>query len=397
MGKETDKLVYYEKNIEIMVLFLLLFLPSLRVIYKYLPYPEPISISIGAVLALFYFFIFNNQILNRLFNSRTRVIWFIFIVLSIFIIVNYFIYPIADARKFIGKGSTGDDAIIEAARQFYLTGNMYDIVLQGNAPVSPGPGWILLNSLFVYNNCYFLLTPTYILFSILVYSYLFKLNSAPVLILLLLSTCLIFWELMVTGHDLIALGVSFTIIMMLLYYYCIEIDIDLVSMPIFLVSILIGIIATSRVIFIFLPLLCGLLIFKFKPKLSLFIVVISMVTAIIFHVIFYLKSNIYQPLHLFGRGESHVGFPIIILGALLTAILAIVAYFRINKTLDSFSGWFFILIATPLAFISFGEYLFVGKSFAAWEGANYLMPAIPPYLVFISNKYAFRMDKDAKV
>ncbi len=153
-----------KKNIEIIVLFLILFVPSLRAIFKYLPQPELISLFIGSVLLLFYFFIFNNnQITNRIFNTRKPVLWFVIIMITIFIIINFFIYPIADARKLIGKGSTGDDAIIESAKQFLLTGDMYDVTLQGGASVSPGPGWILLNSIFVFGDCYFFFTPMYIL------------------------------------------------------------------------------------------------------------------------------------------------------------------------------------------------------------------------------------------
>ncbi len=387
-------MIELKKNAEFIVLFLILFVPSLRAIFKYLPNPELLSIFIGLILLFYYYFILRVKKINQILNKIPSIQWIFIVIISIFIIANYFIYPIADARKLVGKGSTGDDAIIEPVKKFLSTGKMYDVTLNGDVPVSPGPGWILLNSLFVICNSYYLFTPFYISISILLYLLLFKKKTAPIILLFLLSSSLIFWELMVTGHDLISLGFSFTLIIMLLFHYCIEVDVKTISIPIFLISIFIGFISTSRIVFLFLPFLTLILTYKFKLKQSLFIFTISISIAILLHFIFYITNDYYQPLHLFNRGKSNVGFPIMTMGALVTFVLVIIGNFRIQKSFESFLKWFFLLMVSPLSFISFGEFLNVDYNFAAWEGANYVVPMIPVYLVYISNKYAFHLEKE---
>ena len=74
-------------------------------------------------------------------------------------IANFYIYPLANARS---QNSTGDDALIIAAKTLKTSAKLYDVTINQLAPISPGPGWILLNSGFVLGNIYFLLTPFYI-------------------------------------------------------------------------------------------------------------------------------------------------------------------------------------------------------------------------------------------
>ena len=377
-----------KKRTDLLILFLLLFLPSLRAIFKYLPNPIIISVLFGSFLLVFYYIILSNKGINHLLNKSTTLKWVVSTAIVLIIVINFIVYPIADARKTIGKGSVSDDAIIEPVKQFISNGKLYDVLLYSKVPISPGPGWILLNTPFVIFNCYYLFTPFYIVVSIIVYLLLYRKKASPVIMISLLFSSLIFWDLMVTGHDLIAIGFSFALIVMLLFHYCLESEVNDITPSIILISIFIGIISTSRVVFIFLPFLIGILTFRFKPKQSIFIVLLSFTTAVALHLSFYLNSDYYQPFHLFNRGNNNVGMPLIITGSILTLCLLIAAYFKIRKSLQSILLWFFILIITPLSFISLGEFLSYDKRFALWEGANYLVPGIPVFLIYLSDKYA---------
>jgi hypothetical protein len=304
-----------------------------------------------------------------------------------YIISNIAIYPLADARKTIGKGSTADNAIIECIKQFVSNGKLYDVVLYDGAPISPGPGWILINSPFALLNCYWLFTPVYILITCLLYWRLFGNSIIPTLVLLLLSTSLIFWELMVTGHDLISLGFSFVIIVLLVYKFCSrQKDVGLTKHILF-ITLFIGIIATSRIVFICLPLLIGMLIWRINPRQAIFVSLIGLFVALMLHGYFYYTNDYYQPLHLLSRGKTTVTMPITFLGAFFTIVMCVAAFFKVKDSLGSLLFWFSLCISVPLVLISFGEFLHVDANFRLWEGANYFVPAIPLFLFYVAHSY----------
>lgn len=381
----------YIRSLEVIVLFLLIFIPSLRGIVKYLPFSGLICVIYALLVSIFcYFAVYKVNFFRSIYEYIDQK-WILFIFVAIYIIVNFFIYPIADIRKEFGMGSTADDAFIETVRQFMSNGRLYDVVLYDGTPISPGPAWILINSPFVLLNCYILKTPSYILISILTYWYYFNNKYITLNLLVLLSVSLIFWELMVTGHDLISIGFSFSIIILLVYNYIIDRDCDSFVIHHFLLALFIGVVSTSRIVFMCLPVLVLILTIKRNLKLSLYIFFISMFSAIMFHLVFYFTSEYYQPLHLLGRGSRNVSLVIITFGILLTSVLSIIAVFKVNDRLSNIFLWFFILIVIPLSLISFGEFLSIGKDLAAWEGANYLVPALPVYLFYIAEKYAVNL------
>jgi len=238
---------------------------------------------LGVFLLLFYYLIFKNRKIISQLSRIASIQWINIGIITVFIILTFFIYPVADARKAIGKGSTGDDAIIEPVKQLLSSGKLYDVKLYDGAPVSPGPGWILLNAPFVVFNCYYLFTPMYLLASIFL---------------------------------------------------------------------------------------------------------ISFATTICLHFIFYSTSDYYQPLHLLNRGKNNIGVFIIVLGILISLTISLIAAFKVQKSFESFSTWFFILMAVPLSLIAFGKLLNVNNNFAGWEGANYIAPVIPLFLFYVSHKYA---------
>ena len=57
-------------------------------------------------------------------------------------VLNLVVYP---AMREVSSPSTAPDALIETARLFLLGDYPYAAELPGRTPVSPGPGWLLLN------------------------------------------------------------------------------------------------------------------------------------------------------------------------------------------------------------------------------------------------------------
>ncbi len=380
---------FLKVNFDLILLIFLMFIASLRAVFKYLPYPFLISILLAIFISGFVFLLFKVEkvkgFINEFAGSKFGKI-FIGGVVLILIIVSYVIYPIADARKLIGAGSSADDAIIESVNQLFISGNFYDANLPKDTAISPGPGWIFLNIPFVLAKSYFLLTPFYILLAVFFTQFILKDLRFAIVFLLTLCGTILFWDLTVTGHDLIAISMCFVIIVSGVFKFTSENNKD-INLSLIIFSIFTGLISTSRIVFIFLPVLILLLTAKFNFKRSFLIFVISIFTALLFHLYFYLQSEFYQPLHLISRGDRNVGIFIILLGMIITAVTGIFAIKKIELNLESFFKWFFAALFVPLFFISFGEFLSFDKNFAKWEGANYLIPAFPLLIMFLFIKY----------
>ena len=147
------------KYLLLIILNLILILPSIRFFDKFL------NLYFFGFYILFFNFIFivsinKKEIVKKILSFPY---WgFILIILSI---ANYFIYPLVDARKKIANsGSTGDDAMILAANTLKSTAKLYDVIINNHTPISPGPGWIILNSPFPLLNLFFLFSPIYLFF-----------------------------------------------------------------------------------------------------------------------------------------------------------------------------------------------------------------------------------------
>ena len=365
------------------VLFLL-FISSLRFAYKFAPLP---------LLSLLVFFIclyFVLQAVTRetaVTNILKKILqsgFLPYLFIIVFLMVTVFLYPLIDARKTMGLGSTGDDAIIQPALKFLSTGKLYDAKLYDGVPISPGPGWILLNSLFPILNIYWLFAPLYIFASLFICKKFYKSNFVINLTLVLISSSFLFWELLANGHDLVPLGFAFVILTFLIHRFFVEDNSHLTYKIV--ISILAGLISTSRIVFIALPFLFLLFIWKFNKKNALLFGLISICTNILVQLYFYLVNDFYQPLHLFARGNNNVGPALIITGIILTIILLIYSYRKIDRNIESWLLYIFSCLALPLIMIAFGELIHIDFSFRLWEGVNNLMPVIPGLCFYISLK-----------
>ncbi len=377
------------KPLDIAILLALLFVPSTRAIFKFLPVPAAVCAAMAVFLAFLYTLTLSRRSVSFFGSERFPNRRFIAFVILLFSAAAYFVYPIADARRESGMGSTADDAMIGSVRALVERGKPYAVSLAGSVPSSPGPGWIILNAPLVLSRCYFLLTPLYALFSILAHGRTCGGGAAvPSVMLALLSSSLLFWEMMVTGHDLIALGFGFATAVMLWRHAIDKARKGPFALWLLSVALLTGFLSTARIVFIFLPFLLGLLFVRRSPGRTMAMVAVSFASAAALHAIFYFGGDgYYQPLHLIGRGTRTVGILLIAPGAAATLALAAVAAFRVGDTLESQLGWFSLALAVPLSLIATGEFVSFGCDVRYWEGANYLMPVIPAFLWYAALKY----------
>jgi hypothetical protein len=367
---------------------LVLQIPSLRAIFKYSPYPVVSAILMILVSYLFYLLLFQSSSVRKAACEQLSSYTVTFILVIIFIMINFFVYPYADALKYSGHGSTADDALIEPAQALLSGENLYDAQLPDKVPISPGPGWILMNIIFTGTGLYFLMTPFYVGLSAIVFMTAGGEKAGSNLVLLCLCSALIFWELMVTGHDVVAIGCMSVTLLVLVERFSQKREGSKTILLFIGFALVLGALATSRILFIILPPLFGIILWKRDRALGISLALGSLFTALLLHAVFYVRSEFYQPLHLFDRAESNMGLVLIILGAITSAIVVIAAIIKVKNNLDSWLLWFSLLIATPLIFISLGELRNVGYDFARWEGANYIMPAAPSVLFSLFINYS---------
>lgn len=374
--------------------FLLLFLalPSLRAIFKYLPSPEYWSFVYIIACALFLHLLTKFSLSLEWLRKTLEGKALLFILISIFSISTYMIYPIADARKEFGMGSTGDDAIIVPALTLLTDEKLYDPTLYDGAPISPGPGWILQNSPLVFLDAFWLLTTFYIALSAIFFRVLLESYREINFVLLALSSSLGFWELMVTGHDLIAVGFCFALLSLLTARLSIERQLD--SKWFYVLAMAVGCFATSRIFFICFPILLAAFLWKFRKGMASRFLIVSLMTALGLHGYFYVTSDYYQPLHLLQRGSVSVGVYLSMFGFLLTLSAFALIYRKMANTVEDWLGGVFICLSIPLFVISLGELNSVGFDVARWEGANYLIPAVPLLLLLVARNI-FKHEKRA--
>jgi hypothetical protein len=336
--------IIYSKRVSFLILFTFLQLPSLRVIYKLSPANYIITIPIFLVLACtYYHFILTSNYKLYLKASKSLVITLL--ILALIAIVNYYVYPIIDARKNFMRGSDQDDAIIAVANALISEISPYAVNTYLNPGAAVGPGLMLLLLPFIFVKAYFLVTPAFV--GLLIY-FIFRATKSIKtinLFLLLLISSPAFWELMTNGSDLIVFGIL-CILPSLKWHKNLPIASKL------FILIVLAMTLTSRVIFIYLAPLFGLLFCARKISLWLKYTIIITLMTLSIHLVFYSIDPLrYTPLLLIGKGLNLLSIKTVVVFTVLFVIgLFCTIHFSKNKNNHFLLLW--IWTAFPLLFVT---------------------------------------------
>lgn len=361
-------------NVLKVILFsLVIVLPSFRLFFKIdQPYFFPLYVLLS------YGIFFNVDKIIKL-KIISLLWWMSFIVFIT--VLSFYLYPILSLRK--NPGSTGDDAIILSAQTLLTTGKLYDVQIDASAPISPGPAWILVNSVFVLSNLYWLFAPVYIAMAIFLVR---KVTNTVVanIFCVLLSLSFNFVELLLNGHDLLpfAMGLFATDLMI---HKFLKKDASLFSL--IMISVCLGILASSRIVFGFLPVMYFLLLRNYHIKNSLILLLISTMVFFLFNVYYYSINDFYQPAHLLSKGLRLVWMPVYIL--IITSGIAAMFYLALREKSAKISwDWtVFLILSSFLLPIGYGDLLRINFDFKYWEGANYMIILTPFLLYNLVQKY----------
>lgn len=364
-----------------------LFLPSLRVFFKYMPdYAILLSIAYFIFLiVLFYQIIFiKNKLISILIDNK----FFIYILLLFIYIIIWNLYPIADGLKEQMRGSDQDDCVIMGINHLLNFENPYSSQSYYNNPCSPGMGMLIAYLPFVYLDIYILGAP--IVITALVYT-VSKLNNnlyiASSFLIILLSSILII-ELMVVGSDLIFIGVGLVFLSLFLTK---AIELKNIRL-IILVALIAGIIGSTRVNFLILIFLSSAYIYLYWKKGMWIFLLFSLAIALIPSLFIYFSNpDLFSPLHLIGKG-SKLLFPVLkYLVIFFNGILFIYSLYLVKKSTKNINMGFFITLVPTLLSLSIADLFMRSGQISSWEGANYLIPLVPLtalLLIEISKKNA---------
>jgi len=125
------------------------------------------------------------------------------------------VFPIADSRSEIGKGSDADDAVIISAKALWEGKYPYSERTYLKGPISIGPGWLILISPFGQSKSIFaFMVPTFFLLVVLGIRKITGGWASSGTLVLLLAISPAFWEASATGHDLPAAGLALAFVVL---------------------------------------------------------------------------------------------------------------------------------------------------------------------------------------
>jgi hypothetical protein len=290
-------------------------------------------------------------------------------------VANFYLYEVS---VFIPKTSTAPMALIEPARALFHDGlNPYSVSLFDGAPVSPGPGWIVLNAVFTLNGVISLLMPAYFFIANMFVAKWSRQSAFMFSLMLVIS--LNFLQLSVTGHDLPAFSLALVVLILALNRYHSDTRICL------MIAVLTGIVATARIPFIIVPAAMGVCLMTVDRMRGIKFAVISTAAAILIHAVFFLWSVIgghfYQPLHVFGRASGSMPAEMVYAGTFIWIVLVVVIRKRLTPEVSSWLVFIWVLLSIPFSGVGMAELLKGNilslESWAAWEGKGYVMFTLP--------------------
>lgn len=357
--------------------------PSLRDWYKYIfkYVPDSAHVSAGVLMAAslsgYWFFL---RCWSGLQEGRLAALaaskWLALGLFATVLLTMLVVYPKADALKFHMAGSDQDDALIIGAGDI-LAGSPYASPTYFGNPQSAGPGWILIALPFSVTGAYWLFFPS--LLAGLGLALKRRTGSWRMgnLFLLIASTGLLFWDLTAVGSDMFAWGCAAVLALLAVEAFAPRSPIHLTWL-----AMLLGCLATGRIVFLPFPLLAGLFLWRRGARQrALAIGIGGLAVALALHLGFFLwTKGSYAPLHLVSKGFRLLDIipPWVFASAMAAGCALFLLVYRLAKGgIDQWMLATWVAIGLPLALISFSDLASKEFDFALWGGANYMGPALP--------------------
>ena len=197
--------------------------------------------------------------------------------------------------------------------------------------------------------------------------------SAPNRFLLIAFSSLAFWEVSAVGSDFPTFGVVLVILLCLLDRWR-----DRLALLLAL-ALMLGIVATARVVFLFVPILFGFLVWQHNRRAGVILAAIAATVAVALHVGFWLwDAALYTLFHVISLADQVTPLAIKLAGVVATGSAGVALCFARGPSLERWFALLWLSLAAPLAFVALGDLIVCGHGDpAAWEGANYMIISLP--------------------
>ncbi len=289
------------------------------------------------------------------------------VLLIVFVLFCAQFYPWASSL--VERNSTGDDAIIEPFRALLYGDPLYSARLFDGTPVSPGPLWILVNGWLSAIGLHFLLTPLYLLPCLWLLP---REQRLPFAVLMLASPLV--WSTAGTGHDHVAIGLGF------LTAHLAAPRLARSRTGFVLLVVMVAAMASSRIIYLPWPVLLALSVPGLRRSQRWWLAIAAMVIATTAMLASWQQAGSFPPAHLLQRGLGVTPAWLIVAGVLVAILLA---WHLLRSRRGDGLGLAMYAAALVLAHfaIATAELVAVHGEIARWEGANYVLPALPTLIV----------------
>ena len=363
---------------QIGLIFLALQLPALRALTKYFLYPD-LTVPLFLALALCGTLLVIRP--PRCLAKALQGSWPAMLMLAAFTVGTIAIYPYADGLKLRGAGSDQDDALILAGQALLKFQNPYRQETYLGNQIDPGAGWALLATPFGVSGLYSLFFPATLALALwclrsVGHDWL-TLNRFT----LLLASSLCVWELAFVGSDYLPFVMLTLAATQLLQQPALR------TSGVIGLTLLVGLLSTCRIVFIFLPLLVGFSLFAVCRRRAVVVAFGSLALSIAFQVVFFLLNRTsYPPLELL-REEIQATFS----PARLTIAIVICAAAGIAM-LVNWRTWRPIThlamgLTVPWVLVAAADLASAHGSLPHWGGASFLAFPLPfVVLALITNK-----------
>lgn len=372
------------KGLALSILFLSLQIPSLRPLAKYLPGPVLIAVPACLLLLALSYVAASKRIdpkswLVHVLSCRALP----FVVFILLLAVSFVGYPLADSLKANMRGSDQDDAVIQTGLRLVAGLDPYGAPTYLGNPPSPGPGWIMALLPFSVTGLYFALTPVAVTITAYALSASTQCRAAGSAFVCALMTSLSFWELMITGSDLLAAGCVITLCALLVYHRWNRSLSDAA-----ICVCLAAVASTIRVVFLYITTVLAALLWPRSRRDSILFAIASASLSIAIQLaIFAWNPQSYTPLHLLSKGSGIVGIGMLGAVAVFCIVRGPSLLLRMGNELDSWLLGLWTSIAAPMFLVSMGDLLAVRSlDLTSWEGANYLAIPMVIYVAYFCTK-----------
>lgn len=346
--------------------------PGLHTIAKYAPWPALATALVVVTAADLYAGLLHGHRPRALAGHR----WPVPVAIAVVLAINLACYPRVDALKTAGRGSDQDDALIVTARRLVTAQQpVYTPTYLGNPP-SPGPVWALVVAPLAASGAYALLTPTAFALLIWIVSRYARRAGVWLATIVPLSSPG-FWELLVNGSDLFAIGVLFTSLVVVGHRW----------RPGWLGVVTGGLAAaaaSSRVVFACVPAGVAAFMWRAGRPGALTVAAVTVATVVAEGMLWMSYPPGTTPMHIVTDTTQELGIAWVICAVIAFGGCAIFAASRAGDSLAAWLRGVWLMVSAPLLIVTVGALMTREWRVEDWYAASYLEVAVAPLVASIA-------------